>query len=160
MDYLFFFIYLALSIVINKPQLLAAFVLLEGACLLPYLDSSPLSVIFMLEFVVYSYVLTSLDSVKTKRGCSTIMLIALWGYLDFIIYGEYSTNGTYKTFYRIHLENIYLCTHFFFVYSFIDVRRINDRLRGFIDSCFRSEGSSFYFIALCYNYTKETIKKH
>jgi hypothetical protein len=152
-------IYIALSLIINRPVLLLAYLSTEMLYQLSIFDSLLEWQLFAIECIMYSYVFTTLNTLKSKSACAVLFSIALYFIYDAHKYGATDGYGGYQTILYKNIEYIFTCAHIFFVSSFISIRRIRYNTRKFIDSISRISLNSDYMLFCWYNIYKTKQNK-
>jgi hypothetical protein len=146
--------YVILSLVINRPVLLLVYLSSEMLYQLSIFDFLLEWQLFAIECIMYSYVFTTLNTLKAKSACALIFSTALYFIYDAHKYGVTEDYEGYQTILYKNIEYIFTCAHFIFICSFVSVERIRDSLRGFIDSFSRIASNSDYMLVYCYNVSK------
>tara|TARA_R110002020_G_scaffold70736_1_gene183446 strand:- start:34 stop:567 length:534 start_codon:yes stop_codon:yes gene_type:complete len=126
--------YAILSILTKKSAFLLAFLLcvfLQGASAMLIVSES---VVYLLVFVVYSYILQICLTSKSKTCCGIVLLASFVFYLESALFGLNGIYGTHQTLIYEMSEYISLFAHFFFICSFINIAKIRNSLRDFIGS--------------------------
>lgn len=150
-------IYLVLALMINRPSLLVAYFLSEMLFQLSIFDVLPEWHLYAIEFIIYTYIFTSLETIKSKYACSIIISTSIYFIFDAYIYGDEGAYGGYETILYKSIESIFTCAHIILIGSLIPIERIRNSLRGFISSISRIALNSDYFIICWYN-TDKAIK--
>ncbi len=128
----FFICYLVISMIFRKPVFLLAFLLCEIAVYTPLLSAE--FHIYLLEFVLYSYVYSQCPTRKSASACGILLIISVISTVESAFYGAGGAHGEIKTAYHDIIEYIYIGAHCFFVYSFICYSKLRNSLRDFINS--------------------------
>lgn len=110
--------------------------------------------VYLIVFVIYSYVFKDCPTKQSKYSCVTICLISLSLAIDAYLYGANGYYGTYQTLLWENVEYIATCAHLVFISSLIPIERIRDNLRSFIVSFSRVAGNSDYMLVYWYNVSK------
>tara|TARA_R110001632_G_scaffold229012_1_gene364725 strand:+ start:1673 stop:2218 length:546 start_codon:yes stop_codon:yes gene_type:complete len=152
-------IYIALSLIINRPVLLLAYLSTEMLYQLSIFDSLLEWQLFAIECIRYSYVFTTLNTLRSKSACAVLFSIALYFIYDAHKYGATDGYEGYQTILYKNIEYIFTCAHIFFVSSFISIRRIRYNTRKFIDSISRISLNSDYMLFCWYNIYKTKQNK-
>ena len=137
--------YTVLSILTKKSAFLLAFLLcvfLQGASAMLIVSES---VVYLLVFVVYSYVFQICRTSKSKLCCVTILLLSLILYIDTALFGIDGIYGENQTIIYTYGDYFSLLAHFFFICSFINTAKIRDYLRSFT-SAFNHLSRSVYYM--------------
>jgi hypothetical protein len=150
--------YVILSLVINRPVLLLVYLSSEMLYQLSIFDFLLEWQLFAIECIMYSYVFTILNTIKTKSACALIFSIALYFIYDAHKYGATEGYEGYQTILYSNIEYIFTCAHIIFIGSFVSIGRIRSSLRSFIDSISRIALNSDYMLFYWYNSGK-TIKQ-
>jgi hypothetical protein len=150
--------YVILSLVINRPVLLLVYLSSEMLYQLSIFDFLLEWQLFAIECIMYSYVFTILNTIKTKSACALIFSIALYFIYDAHKYGATKGYEGYQTILYSNIEYIFTCAHIIFIGSFVSIGRIRSSLRSFIDSISRIALNSDYMLFYWYNNGK-TIKQ-
>jgi hypothetical protein len=150
--------YVILSLVINRPVLLLVYLSSEMLYQLSIFDFLLEWQLFAIECIMYSYVFTILNTIKTKSACALIFSIALYFIYDAHKYGATEGYEGYQTILYSNIEYIFTCAHIIFIGSFVSIERIRGSLRSFIDSISRIALNSDYMLFYWYNSGK-TIKQ-
>ena len=146
--------YVILSLVINRPVLLLAYLSSEMLYQLSILDFLLEWQLFAIECIMYSYVFTTLNTLKTKSACVLIFSIALYFIYDAHEYGATEGYEGYQTILYKNIEYIFTCAHIIFIISFISIGRIRDGLRDFVNSISRIALNSDYMLFSWYTIYK------
>jgi hypothetical protein len=152
-------IYIALSLIINRPVLLLAYLSTEMLYQLSIFDSLLEWQLFAIECIMYSYVFTTLNTLRSKSACAVLFSIALYFIYDAHKYGATDGYEGYQTILYKNIEYIFTCAHIFFVSSFISIRRIRYNTRKFIGSISRISLNSDYMLFCWYNIYKTKQNK-
>jgi len=137
--------YAVLSILTKKSAFLLAFLLcvfLQSATIMLIVSES---VVYLLVFIVYSYVFQICLTSKTKLCCVTILLLSLIMYIDAALFGIDGIYGENQTIIYEMGDHLSLLAHFFFICSFINTAKIRDYLR-YITSAFNHLSRSVYYM--------------
>jgi len=141
--------YLITSLLIRKPQLLAAFFI---SCLFfecSFFDRFSEAQLYLLTFIVYTYVIScNVFSVKTKLACVIMCLITLLFAYDAAFYGVNGFYGESKTFIWHNIERFAVCCHTIIILSFIDIRRIYNNIKSFCGSIVYMSRNSVNFTVI------------
>ena len=151
--------YVILSLIINRPVLLLAYLLSEMLYQLSIFDFLLEWQLFAIECIMYSYVFTALSTLKSKSACAIIFSIALYFIYDAHKYGATEIYEGYQTILYKNIEYIFTCAHIFFISSFISIKRVRDNTRKFIDSIGRLSLNSDYMLFCWYNIYKTKQNK-
>ena len=143
--------YVILSLVINRPVLLLVYLSSEMLYQLSIFDFLLEWQLFAIECIMYSYVFTILNTIKTKSACALIFSIALYFIYDAHKYGATEGYEGYQTILYNNIEYIFTCAHIIFIGSFVSIGRIRNSLRSFIDSISRIALNSDYMLFYWYN---------
>ena len=143
--------YVILSLVINRPVLLLVYLSSEMLYQLSIFDFLLEWQLFAIECIMYSYVFTILNTIKTKSACALIFSIALYFIYDAHKYGATEGYEGYQTILYNNIEYIFTCAHIIFIGSFVSIGRVRDSLRSFIDSISRIALNSDYMLFYWYN---------
>ena len=150
--------YVILSLIINRPAIILAYLSSEMLYQLSIFDPLLEWQLFAIECIMYSYVFTTLNTLKSKSACVVIFSIALYFIYDAHKYGATESYEGYQTILYKNIEYIFTCAHIIFIGSFVSIGRIRDGLRSFIDSISRIALNSDYMLFYWYNSGK-TIKQ-
>tara|TARA_R110002020_G_scaffold217742_3_gene425519 strand:+ start:581 stop:1126 length:546 start_codon:yes stop_codon:yes gene_type:complete len=137
--------YTVLSILTKRSAFLLAFLLcvfLQSATIMLIVSES---VVYLLVFVVYSYVFQICRTSKSKISCVTILLLSLILYIDTALFGIDGIYGESQTIIYEMGDYLSLLAHFFFICSFINTAKIRDYLCG-ITSAFNHLSRSIYYM--------------
>jgi len=126
--------YVILSLIINRPALLLAYLSSEMLYQLSIFDFLLEWQLFAIECIIYSYVFKTLNSTKSRSSCAVIFSIALYFIYDAHKYGASETHEGYQTILYKNIEYIFTCAHVVFIGSFISIERIRNSIRSFFDS--------------------------
>lgn len=140
--------YAVLSILTKKSAFLLAFLLcvfLQSASAM-LIISEP--VVYLLVFVVYSYILQICLTNKSKWCCGIVLLTSFVFYLESALFGLNGIYGIHQTLIYAISEYISLFAHLFFICSFIDFAKIRNSLRDFIGSI-ASVSRGIYSMLFC-----------
>ena len=143
--------YVILSLIINRPVLLLVYLSSEMLYQLSMFDFLLEWQLFAIECIMYSYVFTTLNTLKTKSACALIFSIALYFIYDAHKYGATEGYEGYQTILYNNIEYIFTCAHIIFIGSFVSIGRVRDSLRSFIDSISRIALNSDYMLFYWYN---------
>lgn len=147
-------VYLILSVIINRPVLLLAYFSSEMLFQLSLFDTLPEWHLYAIEFIIYTYVFTSLRSIKSKYACSIIIAWAIYFIFDAYVYGDEGEYGGYETILYKSIESIFTCAHLILICSLVPFARIRNNLRSFINSVSHHAVNSDYMFIYCYNVNK------
>lgn len=145
----FLIAYIVLAISTNRPQILAVFLLCE--CLFLF-DINGLQEyqFYIIEFIAWSYIFTSLELKKNKLPCVIICLLSLSCIIDAYYFGV-DTHGEVETWIYSNIQYIALCAHIIFISSFINLARIIDDTRRIVDSIVNYAVNSDCRVVIDYN---------
>ena len=146
--------YVILSLIINRPVLLLAYLSSEMLYQLSIFDSLLEWQLFAIECIMYSYVFTTLNTLKSKSACVVIFSIALYFIYDAHKYGATEDYEGYQTILYKNIEYIFTCAHIIFISSFISIERIRNNICNFINSVGRIALNSDYMFFCWYNIYK------
>ena len=142
-------IYALLAVFTKKPHLLTAFfmscLLFECAIFDPLTEAQ----LYLITFLIYSYVIPcNRFSHKTKLACAIMCLLCLLFAYDAAFYGVNGFYGERETFVYNNIEHLFICSHCLIICSFIDIERIRNNLRSFIDGIRSMSANSVYFVVM------------
>jgi hypothetical protein len=149
--------YVILSLIINRPVLLLAYLSSEMIYQLSIFDFLLEWQLFAIECIIYSYVFTTLNSIRSKSACAVLFSIALYFIYDAHKYGVTESYEGYQTILYKNIEYIFTCAHLLFISTFISFRRIFNNIQCFFNSIGRIALNSDYMLFCWYNSGK-TIK--
>jgi len=146
---LFFIAYALVAICIKRPQLLAAFFV---SCLLfesSFFDAFSECHLYLMTFIVYSYVITCNQfGRKTNVACVIMcILCALFAY-DAAFYGVNSYYGATETVIYNNIERLFICCHILIIASVFNIRSIINNCRNFCGAIVRMSYHSVNFTVL------------
>jgi len=144
-----FFVYVLLAFVTKKPHLLTAFfmscLLFECAIFDPLTEAQ----LYLITFLTYSYVMPcNMFSRKTKVACAIMCILCLLFAYDAAFYGVDGFYGERETFVYNNIEHLFICSHCLIICSFIDIERIRNNLRSFINGIRSMSANSVYFVVM------------
>jgi len=144
-----FFVYTLLAFITKKPHLLMAFFM---GCLLfecAIFDSLTEAQLYLIGFLIYSYVIPcNVFSHKTKLACAIMCILCLLCAYDAAFYGVDGFYGERETFVYNNIEHLFICSHCLIICSFIDIERIRNDLRSFINGIRSMSANSVYFVVM------------
>jgi len=144
-----FFVYALLAFITKKPHLLMAFFM---GCLLfecAIFDSLTEAQLYLIGFLSYSYVIPcNVFSHKTKLACAIMCFLCLLCAYDAAFYGVDGFYGERETFVYNNIEHLFICSHCLIICSFIDIERIRNNLRSFINGIRSMSANSVYFVVM------------
>ena len=146
--------YVILSLVINRPVLLLVYLSSEILYQLSIFDFLLEWQLFAIECIMYSYVFTVLNTLKTKSACALIFSIALYFIYDAHKYGATEDYEGYQTILYKNIEYIFTCAHIIFISSFISIERIRNNIRNLVNSISRIALNSDYMLFSWYTIYK------
>ena len=143
------FAYTIVSILIKRPQLLAAFFM---GCLLfewSFFDSFSEAQLYLLGFLIYSYVIPcNVFTMRTKVACVIMCFLCLLFAYDAAFFGVGGFYEERETFVYNNIEHFFICSHCLIICSLINFKRIRDDLRSFVDSFCNMSRNSVYFVVM------------
>jgi len=144
-----FLIYVLLAVITKKPHLLTAFfmscLLFECAIFDPLTEAQ----LYLITFLIYSYVIPcNVFSHKTKLACAIMCFLSLLCAYDAAFYGVDGFYGERETFVYNNIEHLFICSHCLIICSFIDIERIRNNIRSFIDGIRSMSANSVYFVVM------------
>lgn len=126
-----FLLYAIVSICIKKPQLLTAFFM---SCLLfecALFDNYSESQLYLLTFIIYSYVITcNVFSVKTRLACGIMCLLCLVFAYDAAFYGVNGFYGALETVIYNSIEHLVVCCHILIICTTVNLKRITNAIKS------------------------------
>ncbi len=144
-----FLVYVLLSLFTKKPHLLTAFFI---GCLLfecAIFDTLTEAQLYLIGFLIYSYVIPcNVFSNKTKLACAIMCFLCLLCAYDAAFYGVNGFYGERETFVYNNIEHLFICSHCLIICSFVDIERIRNNLRSFIDGIRSMSANSVYFVVM------------
>tara|TARA_R110000822_G_scaffold303522_2_gene428236 strand:- start:7608 stop:8153 length:546 start_codon:yes stop_codon:yes gene_type:complete len=146
--------YVILSLIINRPALLLVYLSSEMLYQLSVFDFLLEWQLFAIECIMYSYVFTTLTSIKSKSACAVLFSIALYFIYDAHKYGATENYEGYQTILYKNIECIFTCAHIIFISSFVSIERIRNNIRNFVNSIGRIALNSDYMFFCWYNIYK------
>ncbi len=147
----FLIAYIILAIAYKRPLILAVFLLCE--CLFLFdIPSVKEYQLYIVELCLWSCVITSLKTKRTVITCGIICLLSFICFIDAFYYGV-NTNGESETWVYVNIEFIAMLANIFFITSFINVGRINNDIRHFINSIVNITVNGDYRVIIDYNKT-------
>lgn len=139
-----FVLYTILCMFIKRPAYLLAFfisaMLFEAKVFDPLLEHQ----LYLITFALYTYVFTNCKTLKSKFGCGILLVLSFALAADAALFGEYGYYGASETFLYRNIEHLSLYAHSLFICSFIDIKRIYNSLRNFVDAVVRISRTSAY----------------
>ncbi len=151
-----FIAYVALSLIIKRSVFLLAFFI---SCLLfecGIFDSLKEYQLYLITMVMYSYVFSYCKSLVNRFGCVIILILSFTLAVDAFFFGANGYFTENETFIHNNIYSFALFAHAFFICSFINIKRILDGIRDFIDHVVSMSPNSAYLFWYCYN--KVTIR--
>ncbi len=147
----FLIAYIILSVTLKRPLILSVFLLCE--CLFLF-DTPNITEwqLYSIELCLWSYVITSLKTKRTTVSCGIICLLSFICFIDAFYYGV-NTNGEGETWVYVNIEFIAMLAHIVFIASFVNVGRINNDIRHFINSIVNITVNGDYRVIIDYNKT-------
>ena len=144
-----FLVYVLVSFFIRKPQLLAAFFM---SCLLfesSFFDVFSECHLYLMTFIIYSYVITCNQFNNKTKGACVIMCIlcALFAY-DAAFYGVNGYYGATETVIYNNIERLSVCCHILIIASVFNIRSIINNCRDFCRSIVRMSYHTVNFTVL------------
>ena len=143
------FAYTIASILIKRPQLLAAFFM---GCLLfewSLFDSFSEAQLYLLGFLIYSYVIPcNAFKMRTKLACVIMCFLCLLFAYDAAFFGVNGFYGERQTFIYNSIEYFFVCTHCLIICSLINFKRVRNYLRSVIDSVCNMSANSSYLVVI------------
>ncbi len=105
--------------------------------------------LYLMVFVIYSYVITrDYMLFKQRFACGIILILTVIFSYDSFMYGVGGYFGECKTIIWHNIPNLAICAHILFIASFIDARRINNNVRLFIASLVRFSRNYAYIVLI------------
>lgn len=154
-----FIIYVILSLIINRPSLLMAYLFSEALFQLSFFDSLSEWNLYAIECIMYTYVFSSLSTVKSKYACSLIIAFTIYFIFDAYYYGDGGEYGSCETILYKNIESVFTFAHLFFICSFISFGGIRDALRDFFGIATGVSRDSYNLLVFWYNNSKPTNKE-
>ncbi len=128
----FIFVYALVALFTKRPQLLAAFFMTVLLFEWSLFDNYSEAQLYLIEFVIYSYVMTcNVFNIKTKLACGIMCLLCLVFAYDAAFYGVNGFYGTYETGIYNNIERLVICCHTIIILSVVDFRRIINAVKSF-----------------------------
>ncbi len=146
-----FIAYVALSLIIKRSVFLLAFFI---SCLLfecGIFDSLKEYQLYLITVVMYSYVFSYCKSLVNRFGCAIILILSFTLAVDAFLFGANGYFTENETFIYDNIYSLALFAHAFFICSFINIKRILDGIRDFIDHVVSMPPNSAYLLWYCYN---------
>jgi len=141
--------YALVALITKRPQLLAAFFITVLLFEWSLFDNYSEAQLYLLEFIVYSYVMTcNVFSNKTKLACGIMCLLCLVLAYDAAFYGVNGFYGAHETVIYNNIERLVICCHIIIVFSLVDLRRIINAVKSFCYSIGRISCNSATFTIL------------
>ncbi len=141
--------YAALALSTKRSLPLAAFFMSVLLMELALFDMVKEYQLYLLTFVIYSYVITrDYMLFKQRIACGIILILTVVFSYDSFIYGAGGYIGEYKTLIWHNIENLSICAHIFFITSFINAGRVNDNIRLFITGLMRFSRHYAYIVVI------------
>jgi hypothetical protein len=140
--------YVILSIITRRSSLLLAFFASFLLFELSFFDPVSEVSLYLLTFVIYSYVMRCKGFTKAnKLACGLMLSFCIVLAYDAFFYGKGGYYGARKTFVYNNIECISLYAHTILISSFINITRARSGLRDFIDSiCHMSRNSAQFMV--------------
>ena len=143
------FIYALVSFFIKKPQLLMAFFI---SCLLfewSIFDSFSESQLYLITFLIYSYVIPcNVFAMRTRAACVIMCFLCLLFAYDAAFYGVNGFYGESETVIYNNIEYLFTCCHCLIIYTLINFKAIRNNIRNIIDSVCNMSRNSVLFVVL------------
>ena len=141
-----FLLYVVVSICIKKPQLLSAFFM---SCLLfecSFFDSFTEGQLYLLGFIIYSYVMFCNGfNADTRAACVIMCLLCVVLAYDAAFYGVEGFYGVHETVVYNNIEHLVICCHILIIYSTIKIGAIRNNIRNILSSIVRMSRHSVNF---------------
>ena len=142
-----FIAYVILSVLIKKPSYLAAFfmscMLFELPVFAPLSEAS----LYLLTFVIYSYVIFDIAcNSRATIACGIILILSITMAYDAYHYGANGVYGTHETIIYNHIEHLALYAHILFISTLVPYRRISDSLKHLLSVIVLNARNSAYFV--------------
>ena len=151
-----FIAYVILCVIIKKPVFLLAFFI---SCMLfeaSIFDGLKEKHLYLITFVVYSYVFSHCETITSKICCVIILLLSITFAYDAAFYGIDGYYGESETLIYRNIESLAIFAHTIFIYSLIPYRRIRHNIQRCIDFISGISLNSAYMLYYWYNTKKET----
>jgi hypothetical protein len=144
-----FFAYAIASILIKRPQLLAAFFM---GCLLfewSLFDHFSEAQLYLIGFLIYSYVIPcNVFTMRTKAACVIMCFLCLLFAYDAAFYGVNGFYGESETVIYNNIEYLFTCCHCLIIYTLINFKAIRNNIRIIVDSVCNMSRNSVLFVVL------------
>jgi len=124
-----FIAYIFLCVFIKRSVFLLAFFISCALFEFSIFDFLAEYQLYMITFIIYSYVFYECKNKISKIGCSGVILLSIALAHDARYYGVGGVYGEYQTVLYDNIESITLAAHIFFICSLIPYRRLRDNLR-------------------------------
>ncbi len=148
-DIFFIVVYTVLALSTKRSLPLAAFFMSALLMELALFDVVREYQLYLLTFVIYSYVITRHYMLfKQKFACGIILILTVIFSYDSFMYGVGGYIGEYKTLIWHNIENLAICAHILFIASFINARRISNNIRLFVASLVRFSRNYAYIVVI------------
>ncbi len=145
----FMFAYALVAFFTKRPQLLAAFFVTVLLFEWSLFDNYSEAQLYLIEFVVYSYVIScNVFSIKTKIACGIMCLLSLVFAYDAMFYGVNGFYGARETFIYNNIEYFVIGCHILIIYSTIRVKAITNHFKHFLASVVRMSRNSVNFTVI------------
>jgi hypothetical protein len=123
--------YALVALITKRPQLLAAFFITVLLFEWSLFDNYSEAQLYLLEFIVYSYVITcNVFSNKTKLACGIMCLLCLVFAYDAAFYGVNGFYGALETVIYNSIEHLVICCHILIICTTVNLKRITNAIKS------------------------------
>ncbi len=144
-----FLAYLVVCFFDKRPSFLAAFFMSCALFELKLFDPVSESNLYLLTFLIYSYVITcNRNSKLTVLACGNMIVVCMVLAYNAKFYGYSSYYGEIDRFIYDNIKYISLFSHGFIICTLINFKRIRDNIRSFFDSVCNVSRNSVYFVVM------------
>ena len=123
--------YALVALLTRRPQLLAAFFMTVLLFEWSLFDNYSESQLYLLEFIVYSYVITcNVFSIKTRLACGIMCLLCSVFAYDAAFYGVNGFYGALETVIYNSIEHLVICCHILIICTTVNLKRIINAIKS------------------------------
>ncbi len=140
--------YLVLSLLLKRSSYAMAFFVSCMLFELKIFDILTSCSLYLLTFVIYSYVFTCCENNKSKVACAIILFLSIILAVESALYGAYGYYEAVETFIYNNIEHLSLYAHIVFICSLTPIRRIKNSIRDITYTVLHMSRNSAYFV-LC-----------
>ena len=149
-----YILYAIISILIKKSRYLLAFFFSDFVMACSIFDVLQEYQIYLIDFIVWSYIYPCAPNKKVKNACGIICLLDLILVNNAFLYGVGGTHGASETLIYQNIEYLAFYVNLIVILSLVPFSRIYNGICCLLDNAFSVKANSSYMLIIWYTVSK------